>query len=323
MGQYSADEATIVWSMLEGAPLDVMLSAEQAARAELPVAAWINAKAPALARAERQRERTRRHANWMSAVRRRLAAGEAAELAVEEAVDAQRFHEEYYRRNRPVLLRALHARGGTRWRHSLHDLRAAYGEVAVEIMRNRSRDADDPSFMGEVERAPLGRFIDAIHEGRAAGSYLTPVCDALGGPLREAFAAFDPLPGIVRADWTSDGAALWMGPHGTVTGLHFDSANVVLVPLIGRKRVILVAPHDSAFLYKHARVPVSRADLASPSAERFPLLACARRLETVIEPGVALFVPVGWWHYVESLDDSLSATMKSFGAPNAFAVPPE
>ena len=42
-------------------------------------------------------------------------------------------------------------------------------------------------------------------------------------------------------------------------------------------------------------------------------------LETVIGPGEAIFLPVGWWHQVEALDLSASMSFTSFRRPNNHA----
>ena len=45
---------------------------------------------------------------------------------------------------------------------------------------------------------------------------------------------------------------------------------------------------------------------ASLCAAAFPLLARAQYTETVLRPGDALYIPHGVWHYVRSLETSLS-----------------
>lgn len=40
----------------------------------------------------------------------------------------------------------------------------------------------------------------------------------------------------------------------------------------------------------------------------FPLFGEARYVETVLEEGECLYIPVGWWHYVRSLSVSFSVS---------------
>jgi ribosomal protein L16 Arg81 hydroxylase len=38
-------------------------------------------------------------------------------------------------------------------------------------------------------------------------------------------------------------------------------------------------------------------------------------LDTVLEPGEFIFIPIGWWHWVKSLDVSISLSFKNFRVP--------
>ena len=39
----------------------------------------------------------------------------------------------------------------------------------------------------------------------------------------------------------------------------------------------------------------------------------------VLEPGDALFIPVGWWHHVRALDVSVSLALNAFQKDNHYA----
>src|SRR5262249_31430031 len=98
---------------------------------------------------------------------------------------------------------------------------------------------------------------------------------------------------------------LWLGPAGTVTPLHHDVLNIIIVQVTGRKRFILIDPLRARYVYNDDGV-FSMVDAANPDYSRFPLYAYADPITVVLEPGDALFIPVGWWHHVESLELSAS-----------------
>ena len=41
-------------------------------------------------------------------------------------------------------------------------------------------------------------------------------------------------------------------------------------------------------------------------------------LEVVVEPGETVFLPLGWWHQVTSLDVSLSFSFSNLALPNDY-----
>lgn len=82
----------------------------------------------------------------------------------------------------------------------------------------------------------------------------------------------------------------------------------------GKKRVLLFAPDQSAFLYK---VPLSvhtvyNIDYETPDYEQFPALKYAQGYEIFMEHGDALFMPSGYWHFNRYLEAGFSITLRSF-----------
>ena len=126
-----------------------------------------------------------------------------------------------------------------------------------------------------------------------------------------------PLPDFLAADQTSGRVFLWFGPSGTVTPLHHDTMNVLLVQILGRKRVILIPSLQLPLVYNdlavYSVVAPERPDLA-----RHLLFAETEPAELTLEAGDALFIPVGWWHHVRSLDTSISTSFTNFAFPNDF-----
>ena len=102
---------------------------------------------------------------------------------------------------------------------------------------------------------------------------------------------------------------IWLGPAGTVSSMHTDPRDNILVQMVGVKRVILLAPeHGQQALptcagYMSNSTAWQPGDALGSAALALPGLA----LRTcVLGPGDALFIPAGWWHYVTSLSVSIS-----------------
>lgn len=110
---------------------------------------------------------------------------------------------------------------------------------------------------------------------------------------------------------------IWYGPKGNYTPLHHDETNNMFLQVYGRKRFFLVPPLQTPYLYNQTAV-FSPVDLRNIDTEKYPLATQATPIELILEPGDTLFIPLGWWHQVESLDVSISITMTNFNVANSF-----
>jgi len=236
----------------------------------------------------------------------------------EENLSPEQFFRWYYAGNRPVILSGLMA-NWNQW--SPEYLRWRCSGETVEVMTGRDSDAQyEINCEAHKVRMSMDQFVGMVeHAGETNDFYMVANNRSNGaGPLRALLDEIPPFEGFLdprRA--AGDSVFFWFGPAGTKTPLHHDTMNILLAQAFGRKRITLIPSFESHLVYNHIGV-YSQVDCEKPDLERFPLFAKATRFETVLEPGEVLFIPVGWWHQVRSLDVSVSVSFTNFLVPNAY-----
>eukprot|EP00547_Thalassionema_nitzschioides_P004839 CAMPEP_0194218536 /NCGR_PEP_ID=MMETSP0156-20130528/23988_1 /TAXON_ID=33649 /ORGANISM="Thalassionema nitzschioides, Strain L26-B" /LENGTH=225 /DNA_ID=CAMNT_0038947931 /DNA_START=266 /DNA_END=940 /DNA_ORIENTATION=+ len=131
---------------------------------------------------------------------------------------------------------------------------------------------------------------------------------------------------------------LWLGPSGTVSPLHYDPLDNLLMQIVGEKRVILYPrtvedtllfpkpleraqkvegnnkedkeengkPHIMNWHYAGSdgnQYNTSAVNVEDPDYEKYPLFEHAPTpYECTISPGDILYIPKKWWHHVRSME---------------------
>jgi Cupin-like domain len=234
------------------------------------------------------------------------------------------FLAQHYAPGRPVILTDVADRWPARRRWTAEYLKSVLGDVVLEVMTGRDADAAY-EINSHLHRTQMrfGDYVDRVlAESPTNDLYLV---------ANNQFFSTDEAAELIHdvvidgryldPDGWRSGTFLWFGPAGTVTPLHHDALNVLLVQVSGRKRVRLISPLYSHRLYNTIGV-YSDVDPAHPdTAGAHPRFAGVPQLEVVLQPGEALFIPVGWWHHVESLDVAISVSQTNFRFPNGFDWP--
>jgi hypothetical protein len=271
-------------------------------------------KSPYFLAADRLRARLAKR-DWVLANQARMA---PAEVPVRHRLDPATFLAEHYETHRPVLLTGLidHWPAMTRW--SLDMFETEHGAAQVRIQGDRDRDKDYE--VNSDAHGQLCRFADFIARLRAEAPtndvYMTANNhDHNRRALAALWQDIGDIPGILANDPGRDGF-LWIGPKGTITPWHHDLTNNLLLQISGTKRVRL-ASSGALPLMRNSRHCFSdwRTDELGPGPADGDR---PQVIEVDIAPGQALFLPVGWWHHVESRDVTIGMSFTNFAAPNDF-----
>jgi hypothetical protein len=221
---------------------------------------------------------------------------------------------------RPVVLTGLTHDWPAMQRWSPQDLKARFGHLDVEIQAERSANPRyEEDKLQHRRQVRLADFVDQVLAGGATNDYyMTANNEALRRPeFAPLLADIGSLPVLCDPAELSRRSSFWFGPAGTHTPLHHDTIMLFHTQVVGRKRWRFISPLQTPKLYNYNGV-FSPIDIDHPDDRRYPDFRQASVLEVVVEPGETVFLPLGWWHQVSSLDVSLSFSYSNLAIPNDY-----
>lgn len=225
-----------------------------------------------------------------------------------EIIDRDTFYNHYQANNRPVILTGMIDHWHIYQHWTPEYFKEQWGDQVVQYTR---LSEDKVRFH---EEKSLGEFVDIITHLEHANDYYLSYgnYEFNQKPLASMFAEIDKLPELLNPNAPElISGQVFLGPNGTLTDLHFDLANALYAQIYGKKKFTLVPPEYITNIYPYGNLR-SMVDIESIDYERFPYYKGAKKYEFTLEPGELMYLPVGWWHAVESEGVSISLSFSNF-----------
>jgi hypothetical protein len=244
----------------------------------------------------------------LETIERQRALSPAAGIPRVRGLSSEEFLERFYAASRPVVIEGELDSWPALKRWTPEYLRQAVGSALIEYQGDRDKKATfELQQDSHKRRMPFDQFIDTItRPGAGNNAYITAYNSSAN---QDALADLGPIDTFLA---NGDGM-MWIGPAGTFTPLHHDLTNNLLAQITGRKKLVLLPPSETRRLANRFHVFSDVHDIEDPrQLKRFPEARDARRFEVEIGAGDLLYLPVGWWHQVRSVEFSVMLTYTNF-----------
>lgn len=229
-----------------------------------------------------------------------------------DRIDADKLSTEYFRENylyksKPLIIKGYSSQfpAGKTW--TFEYFRKKMGNFKVGVFDNRIKTAT--AHVAPDLYMPFSEFLEIIQKDEESPYRIFLFNMFKEFPeLRKEF----PTPPLVKGVLGKIGFAFFGGKNTTVR-FHYDidGSNVLLTQVIGRKRVILVAPEYEKLLYKVPFSSFSLIDPEKPDYKKFPALKYVEGYDFILYPGDALFMPSRYWHFNTYLEGGMAVSYRS------------
>lgn len=224
------------------------------------------------------------------------------------SISETEFEKKYFKPQKPLLIKGLANLypAGRKW--NINFIKAYCGDVKVDIFDNGKKDTSSSAFTTPDLRMNFSEYVDTIIKDEPSDLRMFLFNMFKKKPdLRKDF----PCPYLFKGILGKIGYMFFGGKNIKVR-IHqdIDMSSVILTQFHGRKRVVLVSPEYSDLLYRLPYNTYSLVDLDKPDYDKYPGLAYVEANEYILEPGDALFMPSGYWHYITYLDGGFGVSYR-------------
>lgn len=223
-------------------------------------------------------------------------------------LDRASFIENYLKPLRPVVFTDLTKDWPALHNWSVESFKQKYGTLKVSVYSG-SRTRVGEGYVEPNNHMPFGEFLDMLVSPEPCDLRLFLFNIFKHAPeLRRDFS----LPNITDGFY-NDFPFMYFGGKGSRVAMHYDIdlSHVFLNQIHGRKRVVLFSHDQSRLIYQLPYTVASYIDINNPDYERYPALRLVKGAEVILNPGETLFIPSGYWYYIEYIEGGYSISLRA------------
>jgi hypothetical protein len=223
------------------------------------------------------------------------------------SITAEEFEKNYFRPQKPVIIKGLGYRYPAGWKWSMNYLSEVCGDVNVALFDNTKNNSGSAYTKHDLTMR-FCEYVDLVLKDKGSNLRMFLFNMFKKKPvLRKDFPCPDIFKGLLgRLGY------MFFGSKGAKVRIHqdIDMSSVLLTQFEGKKRVVLVHPKYSDLLYRLPFNTYSLVDLDNIDHDKYPGLEFVEAQECVLEHGDALFMPSGYWHYITYLDHGFGVSYR-------------
>lgn len=228
-----------------------------------------------------------------------------------ENIKTETFNRLYFKTQRPVIIKGLSKNTEAAKKWSIAYFKETLGDVIVDVYDNGNKKSAKSAFTVADLKMKFSDYLDILAKNEHTNLRIF-LFDLFKyeARLKKEF----PCPELFKGLLDNIGH-MFFGGRGTTVRIHYDidMSNVLHTHFGGRKRVVLIAPEYSTFLYCLPLNTYSLIDPDNPDYTRYPALKLVKGYDFILEPGDSLFMPSGYWHYMTYLESSFSVSYRRIG----------
>lgn len=228
-----------------------------------------------------------------------------------ERIDTERFNKLYFKPQKPVVIKGLARNTEATEKWSISYFKNTLGDVMVDVYDNANKKSAKSAFTVPDLKMKFSEYLDILAKNEHTDLRIFLFDLFKFEPrLKKEF----PCPHLFKGILDNIGH-MFFGGKDTTVRIHYDidMSNVLHTHFGGRKRVVLIAPEYSSFLYCLPLNTYSLIDPDKPDYLKYPALKYVKGYDFILEPGDSLFMPNGYWHYMTYLESSFSVSYRRIG----------